>query len=679
MQLPLIGGTGVSQNTQRSINKLNVNIMPKVGITTTGSGYISHHPGIVEHKQLNGPSHGALYNYYTGHEWRASGNKIYKDSDVVTSYDGKRTTFAYSKITQAFVDSGTVKFVDSDGNVTLLKNWAEGERFVVYGKDLYRVEFSGGANNNDYVIIPDWKPTTSSISFKTNIQDKEGQNLQYILYGDGQYTLESGEKVNANCGVYFDPTEMAFFYLLDSKGGTPPIEDLRVKIQDAVDGEQVVAFSVGEKFAYPINRVSQSTLKYKNELTDLLLADLSGIDNRLYKLTLEVEHDEPEPTTKVIKNEYSETSGKNGNLVGSEWVLKEEGSETKSPASDYIFGDIIDVCRNRSRYILLNKDHFFVTSINPPQESGTGKAGIQEQRPDEVAAVYSAETSMDNNKAVKSWNSYVTVFGRDTTEFFSLTGDPNNVYTSNQGMICQCGVIGTNAVTEYGETFVGIGSPKQTELGIYVIAPGQYQMISDITVNDALNEYRESELEESLIESIVMDNDELIYVHLPKQTFMYSTAAKAWTLLKTGYENETYHGIDIVNNPELGFTIGDTVTSDVGLLDMRVSSQYGEPVEFELYTQFLQIGNGHTPMVLGQLSFNAVTGYENFAKNLWISYTSDGVTFGNEVLIPYSEKYNYTNKSLFNNLGMAIGNIGFKVRGQITDGLNISNFTVNGL
>ena len=112
---------------------------------------------------------------------------------------------------------------------------------------------------------------------------------------------------------------------------------------------------------------------------------------------------------------------------------------------------------------------------------------------------------------------------------------------------------------------------------------------------------------------------------------------------------------------------------------MRVSSQYGDPIEFELYTQFLQIGNGHTPMVLGQLSFNAVTGYENYAKNLWISYTSDGVTFGNEVLIPYSEKYNYTNKSLFNNLGMAMGNIGFKVRGQITGGLNITNFTVNGL
>ena len=42
---------------------------------------------------------------------------------------------------------------------------------------------------------------------------------------------------------------------------------------------------------------------------------------------------------------------------------------------------------------------------------------------------------------------------------------------------------------------------------------------------------------------------------------MYSTAAKAWSLLKTGYGNDNYRGIDIVNNPELGFTIGDTVTS----------------------------------------------------------------------------------------------------------------------
>ena len=651
--------------------------MPKVGITTTGQGFISHHPGIVEHKQLNGPSHGALYNYYTGHEWRASGNRIFKDNEEVTRYDGNRTTFAYSKLTQAFVDSGNVKFVDGDGNVTELKNWAEGERFTVYGDDTYIADLASTYLNNNYVIIPQWKPTSASISFKVDIQNVTG-DIQWILIGNGVFD-NNGTNIPALAGVFFYPPEMAFYYITDNKGGTESFDDLKVKIQDAVMGEQFVAFSVGDGFAYPIESIGYSSDGFKNNVQDMLLADMSGIDNRLYKMTLEVEHDSVKPTSKEIKNTYSETSIKNGTLTEGGWVLLSTGTETKSPASDYIFGDIIDVCRNRSRYIILNKDHFFVTSINPPQESGTGKPGIQEQRPDEVAAVYSAETSMDNNKAVKSWNSYVVPFGRNTTEFFSLTGDPNNIYTSNQGMICQCGVIGANAVTEYGETFVGIGSPKETELGIYIIAPGQYQIISDITVNDALNEYKESELEHALIESVVMDNDELIYVHLPKQTFMYSTAAKAWSLLKTGYENDNYRGIDIVNNPELGFTIGDTVTSDVGLLDMRVSSQYGKPIEFELYTQFLQIGNGHTPMVLGQLSFNAVTGYENYAKNLWISYTSDGVTFCNEVLIPYSEKYNYTNKSLFNNLGMAMGNIGFKIRGQITGGLNISNFTVNGL
>lgn len=676
MQLPLIGGTGVSQNTQRSINKLNVNVMPKVGITTMGSGYISHHPGIVEYKKFNGPSNGALYNYYTGNEWRASGNKIYKDSDVVTSYDGNRTTFSYSKLTQAFVDSNTVKFINDEGEVTELKNWSEGERFSVYGDDSYIVDlYSIGKS---YIVIPQWNTEVSSIQFFTDIKTKTPDKDQWILYGSGEFTKDDESKVPAYCGVWFSSDDMAFYYIVDSQDGTK-IDDLKVKIQDAIDDEQIVAFSVGEEFAYPIVNISRETDGYKNEISNLLLADLAGIDNRFYTMILDVEHDEDAPTTKTIKNEYSESSTRSGTMKNGKWILKKEGPETKSPATDYKFGEIIDVCRNRSRYIALNEDHFIVTSIEPPQENGTGEAGIQEQRPDEIAAFYSAESSQDKNKAVKSWNSYVVVFGRNTTEFFSLTGDVNNIYTSQQGMISQCGVIGTHAVTEYGETFVCIGNPKETELGIYVIAPSQYQMISDITINDTLNGYKESELEGSVIESVVMDNDELIYIHLPNETFMYSTAAKAWTQLKTGYESANYRGIDIINNPELGFTIGDSVTSNVGLLDMRVSSQYGNPIEFELYTQFLQIGNGHTPTILGQLSFNAVTGYENFAKNLWISTTSDGVTFGNEVLIPYSEKYNYTNKSLFNNLGMAMGNVGFKVRGQITGGLNISNFTVNGL
>lgn len=678
MQLPLIGGTGVSQNTQRSINKLNVNVIPKVGITTTGQGYISHHPGIVEHKQLNGPSHGAQYNYYTAKEWRASGNKIYKNSDVVTSYDGNRTSFAYSKLTQAFIDDGTVKFVDEDGGITELKNWAEGERFVVYGDDTYiaNIAFNNGIQDN-YVTIPNWKPSSLSISFKTDIQTTTGGN-QWLLVGNGEYD-NGGQIIDSSCGVFFDPGDMAFYYVVDSLGNTKPLDEIRVKIQDAVKGEQTVAFSVGSGFKFPISKIGNILGSYKNKVQDLLLSDLTGIDNRLYSMKIEVKHGEPGPTTKEIKNTYSETSGKHGVMEFAKWDLLNEGEGTKSPKSDYIFGDLIDICRNRSRYILLNKDHFIITSIVPPQESGSGEPGIQEQRPDEVAAFYSAETSQDNNKAVKSWNSYVVVFGRNTTEFFSLTGDSNNVYTSQQGMISQCGVIGTHAVTEYGETYVAIGSSKESELGVYIIAPSQYQMISDSTINDVINSYKESDLESSVVESVVMDNDELIYIHLPNETFMYSTAAKAWTQLKTGYEKNNYRGIDILNNPELGFTIGDNVTSDVGLLDMRVSSQYGDPIEFELYTQFLQIGNGHTPTVLGQLSFNAITGYENFAKNLWISYTSDGVTFGNEVLIPYSEKYNYTNKTLFNNLGMAMGNIGFKIRGQITEGLNISNFTVNGL
>lgn len=676
MQLPLIGGTGVSQNTQRSINKLNVNVMPKVGITTTGQGYISHHPGIVEHKKLNGPSNGAQYNYYTANEWRASGNKIYKDSDAVTSYDGKRTSFAYSKLTQAFIDSGAVKFVDKDGNITELKNWSEGERFTVYGDDTYVADLY--SIDKSYVVIPQWNTPVSSIQFITEIKTKTPGIDQWILYGSGKFTKEDDTKVDAYCGVWFSSDDMAFYYIIDSQDGTK-VDDLKVKIQDAVDGDQIVAFSVGEEFAYPIVSISKETNGYKNEISNILLSDLSGIDNRFYTMLLDVEHDKEAPTTKAIKNEYSESSTRSGTMKNGKWKLKKEGSETKSPASEYDLSGVIDICRSRSRYVFLKENDFIISAFSAIDDSGTADKGISEQRPDEVAAVYSAESSVDKNKAVKAWNDYVVIFGRSTTEFFSRTGDPNNLLTSQQGMISQCGVIGTYAVTEYGESYVAIGSPKESELGVYIIAPSQYQMISDSTINDVINSYKESELESSVVESVVMDNDELIYIHLPRETFMYSTAAKAWTKLKTGYDDQNYRGIDILNNPELGFTIGDTVTSDVGLLDMRVSSQYGDPIEFELYTKFLQIGDGHTPTVLGQLSFNAVTGYENFAKNLWISYTSDGVTFGNEVLIPYSEKYNYTNKSLFNNLGMAMGNVGFKVRGQITGGLNISNFTVNGL
>ena len=679
MQIPLIGGTGVNKKTSQYESNHMVNALPKAGATPTGQGYITHHPGIVEHIKLGGKSNGVELNLVDGSEWRASGSGIYSNAKLITAYDGNRTSFAFSKLTAAFVDTGIAKFVNEDGTITTFKNWAKGERFENYPDDKYHVNFAP----KTYVEIPSFGGQSGfSIQFKTNITDVSvgANNRQHIAFGYGSWTdTETGITYNGTMSsIYLDVTAMAFYYIISIENKT--IADAQVKIQDAVMGDQVVSFSSGVKFYSGLTVIGDgdASYSYKNDLTDLIMTGTNG-DNRFYTMQTTVKHEDPAPTTTVIENEYQESSTKDGRLIGGWTKNTDQGEPIKSPATEYEFGTIIDACRNRSRYILLNKNNFIISSISTIQDGGTGDNKFSEQRPDELAAMYSAETSIDNNLAVKSWQNYVVVFGRNTTEYFSLTGQASNVYTSQQSMISQCGIIGTHAISGYSESYVCIGSPKNSELGVYYISPSQYQMISDGVTNNILNAYKESELKGAVVESIIMDNDELVYLQLPKETLVYSTANKSWSRLKTGNRNDNYRGIDICNSPELGFTIGDKTTSDVGKLSNELSSQYDQPVEFELYTQYIQIGDGVTPKVIGSLTFNAVTGYENYAKNLWLSYTSDGVTFGNEMVMPYTDKYNYTNRTLINNLGMARGHCGFKIRGQITGCLNISGFTVGGL
>lgn len=674
MQIPLIGGTGVDKRTQRNVNKMNVNAIPKAGETPSGKGYITHHNGIDLLYTLGGTSNGVKYNYLTNTEYRAYGSTVYAGSDKVTSYSGQRTNFAYSRITTAFVDAGLIKFINEDGSVTEFKNWVEGERFNVYNDDVYIVNFA--SNGRTYISIPPFNMVEGLIvTFTVDYQNKTGSasNKQWIMYGGGTGTESSFDY----SGVWFDVEENCVYYSLDMNNGATKAFELE-------DGVNNVSINIAGKFRFPITYVcgnGLSTGGMRNQLTDLIIYDIAGGDNRKYSMTTEIEHGEV-PNTKVILDTFTDPEGssKNGklNTINPMWELLEEGEQTASPATEYIMSGFIDVCRNRDRYIGLKPNEFIISSITAPANGGTLDPKFTEQRPDEDSAVFTAENTQDDNMAVFSWDSFVAVFKRTSIEWFSLTGNAGNEYASNTGMITGCGVIGTHAVSEYGDSFVGVGSPAGDDIGVYILAPNQYKMISNEEINLILNDYKESELSNVVIEAINYDSDEWVYVHLPNEAFVYSTANQSWSKLKTGLEDAVWRGVDLCNNPEKGVTVGDKLQGNVGVLNDALSSQYGEPIEFELYTKLFQIGNGRIPQRMGSLSFNTVSGYENYAKNLWLSFTSDGVTFGNEKMIPLPPKYDYTKANLVNNLGVTRGEVGFKIRGQITGGLNICSFTLGG-
>lgn len=672
MELLLIGGTATDRNTSRYTMRHNENAIPVIGDTPTGTGYMTHHRGTVDHQTFpSGTSNGAVFNTNENAEYRVIGNVLYKDGIKATGLvSNKQTSLPYSVNSQAIIDGGKLKYWRDD-KLTELANWKEGEQYINHPDIKYNLGFKDTPAT--LATIPAWKPTGAfTIILTTDIKDKTssiagslGTNAYVSASAPtGKQTILKGVGATATevCELYLNVTEMAFYYI-SGKGATP------VKISDAVDGVNNFQLSLSKPFDYAITQISDSATNYRNSIIDLNLIDLTGVDSRIYSLQEKVEYSasgEKPPTTKTLKNEYLSSIGKDGKIKTGSWVKSDEQDPVvKSPATIYDLDDIIDACRNRARYIAINEKQIIITDLE------------NEQRPDRDSAIYTAESNVDKNVAVFSWNDYLAVFGKNSIEWFSLTGSAQNEYQSQAGMKTNCGAVGTHAVSKYGDNFVMLGCRQDGQYAVYVASPSKYQVISDSALNDIINTYNESELESATLEVVTYDNDDYIYLHLKNEVFLYSSTAQVWQVLKEGLYNDIYTGVNVVQNPKLGkVTIGNKKASKVGILSKEVSSIYGEPIEYVMYSAINKIGDGVTPTILGALSLESPSGFSNYAKSVFISSTNNGLTYGNEYQMPFDEKFDYTKSHLVRSLGMTIGKIGFKVRGITKTGFNISAFEV---
>ena len=346
------------------------------------------------------------------------------------------------------------------------------------------------------------------------------------------------------------------------------------------------------------------------------------------------------------------------------WTKAEKPGPNEPPFFDLT--GVIDVDRHQGRFVWLNKKRFGATSLE------------NEQRPDFVAPFYSPESDPDNNKAIRScFGKYVAVFGRHTTEFFSLTGDANNLYQTQKNMETQCGIVATPAVCLFGESFAAIGSGKNEALGVVVISPGKYQKISTATIDIILAKYKESELSEALIEYVTRDDQALLLVHLPNETLGYQTKQNSWFQLKSDIRGDApYTGRHILYNHDKGLTIGDRNQGRVGVLTDKVCSQYDELVEHLLYTPFIQVNAKRGKVPLYDLGFSSITGHVAKAQRLYISITFDGMHYGNERTIEFNEPLDFTSKTLVSDVGAVEGSIGFKLRWVTKDNVSISGLNL---
>ncbi|MFS9520240.1 packaged DNA stabilization protein, partial [Klebsiella pneumoniae] len=89
-----------------------------------------------------------------------------------------------------------------------------------------------------------------------------------------------------------------------------------------------------------------------------------------------------------------------------------------------------------------------------------------------------------------------------------------------------------------------------------------------------------------------------------------------------------------------------------------------------------------TPMIkvpdkrLFDFEVEAITGFTGDDERFFLSTTFDGLTFGREVMVPYSRRHQYDRRIRWARIGRVRRNVGFKLRFVSLAPLSVSGCTV---
>ena len=653
--------------------------------TEGSSGYLRSFPGISHYYDCDGASYAAHYNDLTKTEYRISGAKLYANGESVAEITGgKLSTIAHSPNSTAFVDDEKLKYW-RDGKVTELKNWYEGENYQSFPDYKFTVNFGG----TGYIDIPQFNANGGfTLKFKIYFESLPTRNA-FILGAKTKYDGDTAGKKFV--GVFFNYEDSKLYYRLKND---PELEDPSendIEIGLAVPGTNFYTVVSSEPFEHAIEYIGAVSINdtiqarfTKGEIEQMeMINNITGDTVRDYEMIKLVERDSEgipdRPTTRVVKNKADEDGGGDGQImvVSNPWIeYHSQEGEIKSPATDFDLDGVIDIDRHEGRYVWINKRNFGCTALT---KGDTGDPDTSpEQRPDYIAPFYSAESDPDDNKAIKSWQGkYVAVFGRNTTQWFGLTGNAEQIYSPQKSMQTAVGIVGTHAVCKYMDAFVGVGSTKGGTLQVMAISPGTYKKISTSSVDVIVNKYKESELQDLLLETFMFNNHNFVIMHLPNETLVWDGSQSVWFELKSGTEGSNpYIGRHVIYNQEEGLTIGDKSVGRVGKLNDDISSQYDELVEFLLYTPFIRVNPNKGVVPLFDLKFDSIFGHVNDFQSVFISFTTDGLMYGNEYRLRYNDPRMYNSRPMIGNLGSVADSVGFKLRVQSKDPVNLSGFSV---
>ncbi|WP_230489339.1 packaged DNA stabilization protein [Providencia alcalifaciens] len=399
-----------------------------------------------------------------------------------------------------------------------------------------------------------------------------------------------------------------------------------------------------------------------------------------YQFGAKISQDKPDPIkpylTDIIVEGLKRTGNKltitykmNGSSTdATEFVMTQEVLEVVNKYPQYDLGEVIDVTRNRGRYIWLQKGgaRFGITDIE------------DESKPDRYNPFYTAESQPDGIISVSSWRDMVICFGASTIEYFSLTGSTSvtqQIYAMQPAYMVQIGIAGRDAKCKFGDSYAFISNPANGAPSVYLLGSGSASAISTASIDKIIRSYTADELSGAVMESVKFDGHELAVIHLQRHTLCFdgtgSQQYPQWCILKTGLYDDPYRAIDFMYEDNQ-ITVGDKKSGLVGKLAFDKSSQYDQQAEHILYTPMVKADNAR----IFDLELEASTGVAQIADRLFLSATTDGINFGREQMIDQNAPFRYDMRAIWRRVGRVRKNIGFKIRVITKSPVTLSDLSV---
>jgi hypothetical protein len=242
----------------------------------------------------------------------------------------------------------------------------------------------------------------------------------------------------------------------------------------------------------------------------------------------------------------------------------------------------------------------------------------------------SAEIDPDPVTGLETLREELVAFGRNSVQFFRLTGGTGFPFQNVTGATVPVGCVSAQAKCRVAGTIAFVGSGREEPLGVYILSDGGASRISDSVIDELLIGVCGNEIE---LESRRFGDEEYLILHLPTVSASFKVRASResgaglWALLHSG-ERGPYRPRRAVWDGRR-HVVGDFASPALGTLSEAETAHFEAKTRWEFDAGLLyNEGTGliaHEVEIVGSFPLDRET-------PVYLSMTRDGELWSHEVM-----------------------------------------------